>query len=55
VKTVPNLQVVSVPDTADQLRELEADLPAEIQLALADIGAVAREGQLAMSVPLGWR
>jgi putative transposase len=53
VKTVPTLQVVSVTDTADQLRELEADPPAEIQLALADIGAVAREGLLAMSVAAG--
>jgi putative transposase len=53
VKTVPTLQVVSVTDTADQLRELEADLPAEMKLALADIGAVAREGLLAMSVAAG--
>jgi putative transposase len=29
------------------------ELPAEIQMALADVGAVAREGLLAMSVAAG--
>jgi putative transposase len=53
VRTVPTLRVVSTTDTTDQLRELEADLPAEIRLALADIEVVAREGLLAMSVAAG--
>jgi transposase-like protein len=45
--------MVSASDTADQLRELAAGLPAEIQFGLADIGAVAREGLLALSVAAG--
>lgn len=53
MKTVPTLRVVSTTDTAEQLRELRVALPAEVQLALADIGAVAREGLLAMSVAAG--
>jgi transposase-like protein len=53
MKTVPTLRVVSSTDTADQLRTLGVDLPAEFQLALADIGAVARQGLLAMSVAAG--
>jgi putative transposase len=53
VKTVPTLRVVSRPDTAEQSRHLGVDLPAGVQLALADIGAVAREGLLAMSVAAG--
>jgi putative transposase len=53
VKTVPTLRVVSTTDTAEQVLELGAVLPAEIQLALADIGAMAREGLLAMSVAAG--
>ena len=53
MKTVPTLRVVSTTDTAEQLRELNVALPAEIQLALGDIAAVAREGLLAMSVAAG--
>jgi putative transposase len=54
VKTVPTLRVVSTSDTAEQLERLGvADLPAEVQLALADIASVAREGLLAMSVAAG--
>jgi hypothetical protein len=53
VKTVPILRVVSMTDTAEQARQLGVELPAEIQLTLADIGAVAREGLLAMSVAAG--
>jgi transposase-like protein len=53
VKTVPTLRVVSTTDTAEQLRELNVALPAEIQLALGDIAVVAREGLLAMSVAAG--
>jgi len=52
--TVPTLRVVSTTDTAEQLEQLGvADLPAEFQLALADIAFVAREGLLAMSVAAG--
>lgn len=54
MKTVPTLRVVSNSDTAGQLAELGvADLPAEVQLALADVASVAREGLLAMSVAAG--
>jgi putative transposase len=54
VKTVPTLRVVSKTDTADQLAELGvADLPGEVQLALADVASAAREGLLAMSVAAG--
>ena len=54
MSTVPTLRVVSTTDTADQLRELGVvGLPAEVQLALADIALVAREGLLAMSVAAG--
>jgi putative transposase len=53
VKTVPTLRVVSTTDTAEQLRELNVVLPAEVQLALGDIAVVAREGLLAMSVAAG--
>jgi transposase-like protein len=53
VKTVPTLRVVSTTDTAEQARQLDVELPVEIKLALADIGAVAREGLLAMSVAAG--
>jgi transposase-like protein len=54
VKTVPTLRVVSKTDYEDQLAGLGmADLPGEVQLALADVGAVAREGLLAMSVAAG--
>jgi putative transposase len=53
VKTVPTVRVVDTTDTADQLRGLGVDLPVEIQLALTQIGAVAREGLLAMSVAAG--
>jgi putative transposase len=53
VKTVPTLRVVSTTDAGDQLRQLNVELPAEVQVALADIGAVAREGLLAMSVAAG--
>ena len=53
MKTVPTLRVVSTTDTAEQLRELNVALPAEIQLALGDIAAVAREGLPAMSVAAG--
>jgi transposase-like protein len=46
--------VVSKTDYEDQLAGLGmADLPGEVQLALADVGAVAREGLLAMSVAAG--
>jgi putative transposase len=53
VKTVPTLRVVSTADTVDQARQLGVELPAKVELALADIGAVAREGLLAMSVAAG--
>jgi len=54
MKTVPTLRVVSKPDAAAELAELGvADLPAKVQLALADIASVAREGLLAMSVAAG--
>jgi putative transposase len=53
VKTVPTLHVVDTTDTAEQARQLGVDLPAEVQVTLADIGAVAREGLLAMSVAAG--
>ena len=53
MKTVPTLRVVSTTDTAVQAEQLGVGLPAEVQLALADIGAVAREGLLAMSVAAG--
>jgi putative transposase len=54
VKTVPTLRVVSKADAPAELAGLSvADLPGEIQLALADIASVAREGLLAMSVAAG--
>jgi transposase-like protein len=54
VKTVPTLRVVSKTDTAEQLAWLGvADLPAEVQVVLADVASVAREGLLAMSVAAG--
>jgi putative transposase len=54
VKTVPTLRVVSKADAPAELAGLGvADLPGEIQLALADIASVAREGLLAMSVAAG--
>ncbi len=53
MKTVPTLRVVSMTDTAEQAQQLGVELPAEITMALADIGAVAREGLLAMSVAAG--
>jgi len=53
VKTVPTLRVVSTSDTAEQARQLDVELPAEVQVTLADIGAAAREGLLAMSVAAG--
>jgi transposase-like protein len=53
VKTVPTLRVVDTTDTAEEVRQLGVQLPDEIRLALADIGAVAREGLLAMSVAAG--
>lgn len=54
MKTVPSLRVVSVTDTAGQLDQLGvADLPAEVQLALADVASAAREGLMAMSVAAG--
>jgi putative transposase len=54
VKTVPTLRVLSSADAPAELAGLGVvDLPAEVQLALADIGAVAREGLLAMSVAAG--
>jgi transposase-like protein len=53
VTTVPTLRVVSTSDTADQLGQLNVQLPPEIQLVLGDIAAVAREGLLAMSVAAG--
>ena len=53
MKTVPTLRVVSTTDTAEQVRQLSVPLPVEVQVALADIGAVAREGLLAMSVAAG--
>jgi transposase-like protein len=51
VKTVPTLSVVSKTDAPAELGV--ADLPAEVQLALADVASVAREGLLAMSVAAG--
>jgi putative transposase len=54
VQTVPTLRVVSKADAPAELAGLGvADLPGEIQLALADIASVAREGLLAMSVAAG--
>ena len=53
MKTVPTLRVVSTTDTAEQARQLGVELPVEIQVTLADIGAVAREGLSAMSVAAG--
>ena len=53
MKTVPTVRVMARTETADQLRELGADLPDEVRLALADVGTVAREGLLAMSVAAG--
>ena len=53
MKTVPTLRVVSMTDTADQAGQLGVELPAEVALALADVGAVAREGLLAMSMAAG--
>jgi hypothetical protein len=53
VKTVPTLRVVSKTDTVEQARQLDVELSAEVQVALADVGAVAREGLLAMSVAAG--
>lgn len=53
MKTVPTLRVVDTTDTTGQVRHLGVELPDEIRLALADIGAVAREGLLAMSVAAG--
>jgi putative transposase len=54
VKTVPTLRVVSKTDAPAELAELGvADLPGEVQLALADVAAAAREGLLAMSVAAG--
>lgn len=53
MKTVPTLRVVDTTDTAEEVRQLGVQLPDEVRLALADIGAVAREGLLAMSVAAG--
>jgi putative transposase len=54
VKTVPTVRVVSTTDTAVQLEQLGvADLPADVQLTLADIATVAQEGLLAISVAAG--
>ena len=53
MKTTPTLRLVLTTDTAEQARQLGVELPAEIQVTLADIGPVAREGLLAMSVPAG--
>jgi putative transposase len=54
VKTVPTLRVVSKADAPAELTGLGvADLPDEVQLALADVASVAREGLLAMSVAAG--
>ena len=54
MKTVPTVRVVSKTDSAEQLEQLGvADLSAEVQLTLADIASVAREGLLAMSVAAG--
>jgi putative transposase len=54
VKTVSTLRVVSKADAPAGLAELDvADLPGEVQVALADIASVAREGLLAMSVATG--
>jgi putative transposase len=54
VKTVPTLRVVSKADAPAELAGLGvADLPGEVQLALADIASVAREGLLAVSVAAG--
>jgi transposase-like protein len=54
VKTVPTLRVVSKADASAELAELGvADLPGEVQLALAEVASVAREGLLAMSVAAG--
>src|SRR6266545_3628501 len=54
VKTVPTLRVVSKPDAPAEMAELGvADLPDEVQFALADVASAAREGLLAMSVAAG--
>ncbi len=54
MKTVPTVRVVSTTDTAVQLEQLGvADLPADVQLTLADIATVAQEGLLAISVAAG--
>jgi putative transposase len=54
VETVPTLRVVSKTDAPAEMAELGVtDLPGEVQLALADIAAAAREGLLAMSVAAG--
>jgi transposase-like protein len=46
--------VVSKTDASAELAELGvSDLPGEVQLALADVASVAREGLLAMSVAAG--
>ena len=54
MKTVPTLRVVSKTDAPAELAGLGVEeLPGEVQLALADIGKVAREGLLALSVAAG--
>jgi len=53
VKTVPTLRVVSTTDTVEQARQMGVELPTEMQVTLANIGVVAREGLLAMSVAAG--
>jgi putative transposase len=54
VKNLPTLRVVSKADAPAELSELGvADLPGEVQLVLADVASVAREGLLAMSVAAG--
>jgi transposase-like protein len=54
VKTVPTLRVVSKTDAPAEMAESGvADLPGEVQLALAEVASAAREGLLAMSVAAG--
>ena len=54
MKTVPTLRVVSKTEAPAELAGLGvSDLPAEVQVALADIAGTAREGLLAMSVAAG--
>ncbi|HZN84138.1 MAG TPA: IS256 family transposase [Mycobacterium sp.] len=53
MKTVPTLRVVSTTDTVEQARQMGVELPTEMQVTLANIGVVAREGLLAMSVAAG--